>query len=260
MRKSLLHATLLFSLLPSAIAQQSPATSPGDNQDKPRVFITDSQSWEYVSNSGGAGGAFGSHGAGGARPQTAEIVKTFGERCPQAVTNNRMEKSDYVVVLDHEGGKSFVHHKNKVAVFNRISGDSIVSKSTLSLGGSVQDACEAITKDWSAHAKEIRAAEAAASSTPDAKVVPAAATTTGTPAPPPIAPQQAQLQISSDPSGADIEIDGNYVGSTPSNVGATPGQHQISLKKSGFKPWERKITVSTGQVNVNASLEPEPKP
>src|SRR5581483_10384817 len=202
---------------------------------------------------------FASHGSGGARPQTAEIIKTFGERCPQSITNNKIEKSDYVVVLDHEGGKGVLRHKNKVAVFNRISGDSIVSKSTLSLGGSVQDACEAIIKDWSAHAKEIRAAESAASMTADPKLVPAAATAISASAPPPIATQQAQLQVSSTPDGADIEIDGNYVGSTPSSVGAAAGQHQISLKKSGFKPWERKITVSTGQINVNATLEPESK-
>jgi PEGA domain len=69
----------------------------------------------------------------------------------------------------------------------------------------------------------------------------------------------AQLEISSTPDGADIEIDGNYVGSTPSTVGATAGQHQISLKKSGFEPWERKITVSTGQIKVNAALESESK-
>lgn len=255
MSKSLLLPVLLLSL---AAAQQSPANAPTDSGDKARVFITDSQSWEYVSNAGGGGGAFASHGAGGARPQTAEIVKTFGERCPQIVTNNKMEKSDYVVVLDHEGGKSFVHHKNKVAVFNRISGDSTVSKSTLSLGGSVQDACEAINKDWSVHAKDIRAAEATAS-TGDPKLVPAAATTTGSSAPPPVSAQPAQLQISSTPDGADIEIDGNYVGSTPSTVGAAAGQHQVSIKKSGFKPWERKITVSTGQINVNATLEAESK-
>jgi protein-tyrosine-phosphatase len=251
-----MHKLLLLPmlLLPLAIAQQAP-----DNADKPRVFITDSQSWEYVSNAGGGGGAFASHGSGGARPQTAEIIKTFSERCPQTITNNKLEKSDYVVVLDHEGGKGVLRHRNKVAVFNRISGDSIVSKSTLSLGGSVQDACEAITRDWSAHAKDIRAAEAAASTTADPKLVPAAATATGSSVPPPIAPQQAQLQIYSTPDGADIEIDGNYIGNTPSTVGATPGQHQVSIKKSGFKPWERKITVSTGQINVNASLEPEPK-
>jgi protein-tyrosine-phosphatase len=252
MRKSLLLATLLLTLLSLAAAKKSSDDSP----DKPRVFITDSESWEVSSNSGGAGGTFASHGSGGARPQTAEIVKTFGERCPQTVTNNKIDKSDYVVVLDHEGGKSWVRHKNKVAVFNRISGDSIVSKSTLSLGGSVQDACEAITKDWSAHGPEIRAAEATANTPSEPRLVSTAAT--GTPAPPMTA-AQAQLQISSTPDGADIEIDGNYIGSTPSTVGATPGQHQVSIKKSGFKPWERKITVSTGQINVNASLEPESK-
>jgi hypothetical protein len=258
MRKSLRLGSLLF-VLPLAVGQQSATNNSAptnDNADKPRVFITDSQSWEYVSNAGGGGGAFAAHGAGGARPQTAEIVKTFGQRCPQVVTNNRLEKSDYVVVLDHEGGKGVLRHKNKIAVFNRISGDSIVSKSTLSLGGSVQDGCEAVTKDWAAHAKEIRDAESAAA-TPEARAITAPATPA--PAPPPVAPQQAQLQISSTPDGADIEIDGNYVGSTPSTINATSGQHQISVKKSGFKQWERKITVSTGQVNVNAALEAEQK-
>lgn len=259
MRNSLLLATPLILFCFPIAAQQPSSTTPADTPDKPRVFITDSQSWEFMSNGGGGGGAFASRGGGGARPQTAEIVKTFGQRCPQAVTNNKMDKSDYVVVLDHEGGKSFVRHKNKVAVFNRISGDSIVSKSTLSLGGSVQDACDAITKDWSAHSKEIRAAEAATSTTPDAKLLSATATTTASSAPPPITAQQAQLQISSEPPGADIELDGNYIGSTPSAVGATAGQHQVSITKTGFKTWERKITVSTGQINVNASLEPESK-
>jgi hypothetical protein len=70
---------------------------------------------------------------------------------------------------------------------------------------------------------------------------------------------RAQLQISSSPDGADIEIDGSFVGNTPSNVGVTAGQHDISVKKPGFKPWERKIAVSSGQVNVNAALEAEQK-
>jgi hypothetical protein len=69
----------------------------------------------------------------------------------------------------------------------------------------------------------------------------------------------AKLQLESEPPGADIEIDGSFVGSTPSTVGVAQGQHQLSVKKTGFKPWERKITVSSGQVNVNAVLEPEMK-
>ncbi|MGO9126205.1 MAG: PEGA domain-containing protein [Terriglobales bacterium] len=227
-----------------------------------RVFITDSQSWSIAGSGGGANGAFGSTVAGGARPQTAEIIKTFGQRCPQVVINNIQTKADYIVLLDHEGGKGALRHKNKVAVFNRVSGDSIVSKSTLSLGGSVQDACEAITSDWAAHGKEIRAASAPP---PAAQPAPAPAPDhVGTGASPVQAEQSpaaaaAQLQVTSTPDAADIEIDGSFVGNTPSTVGVAAGQHQISVKKSGFKPWERKITVSSGQVNVNAVLEAESK-
>jgi len=75
----------------------------------------------------------------------------------------------------------------------------------------------------------------------------------------PASSDQARVQVSSTPDGADIEVDGSFVGDTPSTIGVSAGQHKLSVKKSGFKPWERTITVSTGQVNVNATLEPEPK-
>jgi hypothetical protein len=74
-----------------------------------------------------------------------------------------------------------------------------------------------------------------------------------------VATEQAHVQVSSVPDAADIEIDGSYVGSTPSNVGVSAGQHQLAVKKSGFTSWERKITVSSGQINVNAVLEKESK-
>jgi hypothetical protein len=229
--------------------------------DAARVFITDSQSWSIAGAGGGANGAYGSTVAGGARPQTAEIIKTFGQRCPQVVINNIQTKADYIVLLDHEGGKGALRHKNKVAVFNRVSGDSIVSKSTLSLGGGVQDACEAITADWTAHGKEIRAA---ATPPPPAQPPVPAPDHVGAGVSPVQAEQSsaaaaARLQITSTPDAADIEIDGSFVGNTPSTVGVAAGQHQISVKKPGFKPWERKIAVSSGQVNVNAALEPEAK-
>jgi hypothetical protein len=65
----------------------------------------------------------------------------------------------------------------------------------------------------------------------------------------------AELEVSSTPDGADIEIDGNFVGSTPSTVGVAAGPHQLSVKKAGFKPWERKITVSNGHIKIDATLE-----
>jgi hypothetical protein len=56
------------------------------------------------------------------------------------------EKADYIILLDHEGGKGIVRKDNKVAVF-RSDGDSVFSHSTRSLGNAVKDACEAILKD-----------------------------------------------------------------------------------------------------------------
>src|SRR5438876_6603556 len=117
--------------------------------EKPRVFITDSKSWEISGGVGGNQDGVGGASKGGARPQTAEIVKTFGERCPAVIVNNKQEKEkvDYVVLLDHEGGKELISRDNKVVVFNK-DGDSIVSRSTRILGNAVKDACATIAEDW----------------------------------------------------------------------------------------------------------------
>jgi hypothetical protein len=69
-------------------------------------------------------------------------MKTFGERCPVTITNN-LEKADFIVTLDHEGGKGWARKDNKVVVFSK-AGDMIYSGSTRSLGNGVKDACQAI--------------------------------------------------------------------------------------------------------------------
>lgn len=244
-------AVLCFILSVASVAQDhstSPANPPppATTADKPRVFITDSQSWEMSGAGGGANGAWGAETHGGARPQTAEIIKTFGERCPQVVPNNKLDIADYVVLLDHEGGKGVLRHKNKVAVFQKVSGDVVISHSTLSLGGSVQDACEGIVKDWSSHAAQIRAAAKPAA--PIAPLAPLPETSNkGASAP--------KVNVASMPDGADIEIDGSFVGNTPSLVELAPGEHVVIVKKSGYKPWERKLKVSGGEIKLTAELE-----
>jgi hypothetical protein len=60
------------------------------------------------------------------------------------VTNN-LGKANFVIVLDHEGGKGLLAHRNKIAVFNQ-DGDDIFSNSTRELGNAVKDACDAMTK------------------------------------------------------------------------------------------------------------------
>ena len=241
---SLLSLSLFISITAAQDNQRPPAT-----QDKARVFITDSQSWEMRGRAGGTSGGFGGETHGGARPQTAEIIKTFGERCPQVVTNNIQANTDYVVVLDHEGGKGFLTHRNKVAVFNRVSGDSVVSKSTLSLGGSVQTACEAIDQDWATHGSAIRAAAATAQSKTAASQSPAVTAPAAT-------PTTAKLSVTSTPDGADIEMDGSFVGNTPSDIDVPAGEHTVTVKRNGFQTWEKKLKVSSGSnVHLKAELE-----
>lgn len=103
--------------------------------NRPRVFLTDSQMW----SSGGD-----RHGSsGGSHPQNAELVKTFQERCPQVVITNKMDRASFTVTFEKEGGKGLAHKGDKIAVFNS-DGDAIYSASTHSLGNAVKDACSAI--------------------------------------------------------------------------------------------------------------------
>lgn len=80
------------------------------------------------------------------------------------------------------------------------------------------------------------------------------------PAAPIPAPASAKVQVESTPPGADIMIDGSFVGNTPSDVQVTEGEHDITVKKTGFKDWERKLSVSSGSsVHLSAELETAPQ-
>jgi hypothetical protein len=114
---------------------------------KPRLYVTDSQSWQIAGGVGGSSKGFGGIGSGGARPQTAEIIKIFNEKCASCIVTANKDKADYVVILEHEGGKEPFSRDNKFALFNK-DGDVIKSGSTRSLGNAVKDACRVILNDW----------------------------------------------------------------------------------------------------------------
>ena len=121
-------------------------TALGAVNAKPRVFVTDSQSWQMSGGfAGNNNGVFGAQ-SGGARPQTAEIVKTLGERCDTVTVTSNKERADYVLVIDKEGGKGLVLKDTKFALFNR-DGDAVKSGSTRSIGNAVKDVCAALMRD-----------------------------------------------------------------------------------------------------------------
>jgi hypothetical protein len=72
----------------------------------------------------------------------------------------------------------------------------------------------------------------------------------------PQAEQPATVTVKSIPEGADINVDGKFMGSTPSTIQLSVGEHLVLIEKEGLKSWHRTMTVSAGgNVTINATLE-----
>ena len=68
--------------------------------------------------------------------------------------------------------------------------------------------------------------------------------------------QSVKCSFSSTPSGAEVTVDGRYVGSTPSVLSLIVGDHAVGVSLPGFAQWKRELTVSKGsELTVNAVLE-----
>lgn len=83
-----------------------------------------------------------------------------------------------------------------------------------------------------------------------------------TPAPP-VSPMAAtdmgvtpsSVEFSSTPDGAEIVIDGNMVGNTPSTLRLTPGHHSIDIRMAGYRTWSRIMVVDPeSHPSVRATL------
>ena len=89
-------------------------------------------------------------------------------------------------------------------------------------------------------------------STKTAKPAAQPAKTTASPSPAPAQPQPAattgDLQVSSNPSGAQVQIDGSSQQNSPFTFkNLTPGQHTVVVSKPGFTTETRKIDVAVGK-------------
>ncbi|MDR1727452.1 MAG: PEGA domain-containing protein [Acidobacteriota bacterium] len=67
----------------------------------------------------------------------------------------------------------------------------------------------------------------------------------------------AKLDVASTPAGADVELDGDFVGSTPLELELEAGAHEVVVKKKGFQPWRRSLKTSGATVRISADLEPD---
>ncbi len=104
-------------------------------------------------------------------------------------------------------------------------------------------------------------AEPAAAASSSQPLVPSSASGPGQVSPAPVTAtakeslQAVKCSFTSTPSGAEVTVDGRYVGSTPSVLTLSTGIHVVAVSAPGFAQWKRDLTVSReSDLTVNAIL------
>jgi len=64
------------------------------------------------------------------------------------------------------------------------------------------------------------------------------------------------IDVRSNPDGADVYADGQFVGNSPATLKLNPGKHTVAVKMSGYKDWSREISTDAGsEAHLTATLE-----
>lgn len=66
------------------------------------------------------------------------------------------------------------------------------------------------------------------------------------------------VELASNPAGANAFVDNSLVGRTPVIARLAPGPHKVRLELNGYQPWERDFVVQDGVSKLAADLFPVP--
>jgi hypothetical protein len=65
-----------------------------------------------------------------------------------------------------------------------------------------------------------------------------------------------KVSVRSEPAGAEVFLEGKFIGTTPSNLQLTAGTYNLSVKLQGYEPWQKELFVISGsETGVQAKLE-----
>jgi len=231
-------------------------------QDKPRVFMAGHGTVNGMTKgaAGGTGSRAGWWAAGrsdsitDSHDESMELSKDFVKECTGAQVTVNADAADYVTALNRESkSKKGIFSKNDQIQVSNKAGDVLLSSAVRSVSNAAKDACSTIMADFekNGHAKPVAAAQPAAPVAEAAARVPGNSFVQGGAV---AISAETQLEISSTPDGADISIDGGFVGNTPSTVSVAPGEHTVSVQMQGYQAWQRSIKTSGGKVKLSAVL------
>jgi hypothetical protein len=157
-----------------------------------------------------------------------------------------------------DGSYVVLHRFQQKGIYHTLYGIPLGGKGHHPAHAVIEEAAEWINSGGLAQAERF-AAQSTTAPTSLATPVPTPASIPANSTAPAAAVQGASaavLDISSNPTSAEIEIDGGFVGNTPSSIEVSPGEHAIKITKKGFAPWERTIKAMPGHATVSPELVP----
>jgi hypothetical protein len=134
---------------PSAIETGSRA--PDKDSPKPRIYVSDTQSWAASGGFARSSSVAEGNLYGGYDPQLVDIYQDFTSDCPAVVVTQHKSDADYAVLFDKGSSKKGIAglggliKVNKVTVLSR-SGETVFSTSPHSADSAVRDTCAAIER------------------------------------------------------------------------------------------------------------------
>ena len=155
-------------------------------------------------------------------------------------------------MTDHDVGNLQTHGAEVIVLESHYTSEDLKEARADCRGEAGKTPNQAETKAASAQASAIQA-QATISSTP------AAALKTDDSASSRDTIEAALVDVSSTPTGADVDVDGRLFGMTPSTIILSPRSHEIAIKKSGFVVWQKKYKLPSGHIDVDAELVPKAK-
>jgi|HubBroStandDraft_1064217.scaffolds.fasta_scaffold01924_5 hypothetical protein len=127
-----------------------PAPAPDEKGSKPRVYITDTETWTEIGGFGNPNPSVGGSGyVPGYNPDMVSIYQDFTSDCAVVTVTQEKSKAEFAVLFDKGTGKKGftgfggLVKVNKVTVVTR-SGETLVSQALHSEDATVKLACDAI--------------------------------------------------------------------------------------------------------------------